>query len=274
VSKDVKLTMVGTGGALGYKYYTNSCLVETEGYSLLIDCGETTPLGLHAMGYDLSKLDGIFITHIHGDHVNGLEKLAWTMRYILKRKIDLIGDAMLLNQLWEQTLRGGLEDAEEGTLTLDDLFNVIPMEPLYNPDVKSFHDNGTIWKRLELAPSLRLEMIRTQHIRGKASYSVFINDNIFYSGDVRFMPELFDYLTIERGVGVIFHDVSFHDESIVHAPLAKLLTLDEDLQRSIWLMHYGDNMEDFIGKTGKMRFLSQGITYIYREDERFLQPEV
>jgi hydroxyacylglutathione hydrolase len=265
----VKLTMVGTGSALGYKYFTNSCLVETEEYNLLIDCGETTPLGLHAMGYDLSKLDGIFITHIHGDHVNGLEKLAWTFRYVLQKKIDLIGDTILLSKLWENTLRGGLEEAEEGRLGLGDFFNVIPIERMYNPLVKSFSKDGTYSVELALSPSLDLEIIKTEHIKGKASYSLFINNDIFYSGDVRFDPELFEYLTNEREVGVIFHDCQLHDFAEVHAPLSKLLTLDEDLQRSIWLMHYGDNMMDFAGVTGKMRFLAQGVTYTYHEDGRF-----
>jgi hydroxyacylglutathione hydrolase len=264
----VKLTMVGTGSAFGKKYHNNSCLVETDDYNLLIDCGGTVPLGLHDMGYDLANLNGVLITHIHGDHVNGLEELAWTMRYKYGKKIDLIGDLTMLYRLWENTLRGGLEEAEEGVLTLEDLFNIVPFRKMYMKGKESFKSDF-YWTPIELAPSLKLDIIKTQHIQNKDSFSVFINNDIFYSGDVRFDPDLFEYLTKEREVGVIFHDCQLHDLAEVHAPLSKLLTLDEDLQRSIWLMHYGDNMMDFAGETGSMRFLAQGVTYTYHEDGRF-----
>lgn len=265
MSRDLKVTMVGTGSALGYKYFTNSCLVESANYNLLIDCGETTPHGLHVMEYDLSKLDGILITHIHGDHVNGLEKIAWTMRYVYQKKIDLIGDLTMLNRLWENTLKGGLEEAEEGILKLEDLFNIVPFRKMYKQGMGSFKSEY-YWTAVNLGGSLSIETIKTSHINGKDSFSFFLNEGFFYSSDVRFDPDLFEYLTRE-GVDVIYHDCQLHDYAEVHASLSKLLTLDEDTQSLICLMHYGDNMMDFIGKSGNMRFLQQGRPMYYRQHD-------
>lgn len=246
----MKLSMPGTGSALGYRYHTNSCLIELPNYTLLIDCGETTPLGLYEMGYDICKLDGILISHIHADHVNGLEKLAWTMRYKAQKKIDLIGETHMLQRLWENTLKGGLEEAEEGILNCADLFTLRPVE-FSIPSVP-----------FEIAPSLSVEFVQTEHIHNKASYSFIINKTLFYSADMRFNPDLLRQL-IAGGVTTILHDCQLHNDAPVHASLQQLLTLPPNVQQIIWLMHYGDNMEDFQGKSGKMRFLEQGKTYSF-----------
>ncbi|MEO3943977.1 MBL fold metallo-hydrolase [Gorillibacterium sp. CAU 1737] len=252
----MKITMAGTGSALGYAYFTNSCVVEVDGYNLLIDCGETTPHGLHALGYDLAKLDGILITHIHGDHVNGLEKLAWTFRYALGKKVDLIAESGILARLWEHTLKGGLEEAEEGILELSDLFHVMPID---NPELRP----------IDLTPKLRVELISVQHITNKKSYSLLINERLYFSGDSRFDPDLLNDLVERRGVEVILHDCQLHDLAPVHASLNQLLTLPEVMQERIWLMHYGDNMPEFLGKSGNMQFLIQGRSYFLSDNGNF-----
>ena len=44
-------------------------MIETEqAHRLLFDCGPGTAQTLEAMGYSISKLDSIFLTHLHADH--------------------------------------------------------------------------------------------------------------------------------------------------------------------------------------------------------------
>ena len=47
--------------------------VENEHY--LLDCGEGTQKRMMQLGWSISKIDAIFITHLHGDHVFGLPGL-------------------------------------------------------------------------------------------------------------------------------------------------------------------------------------------------------
>jgi len=42
---------------------------------MLLDAGEGAQIRLNEVGFDVSKLDAIFITHLHGDHVFGLPPL-------------------------------------------------------------------------------------------------------------------------------------------------------------------------------------------------------
>lgn len=53
--------------------------VAREGEWLLFDCGEGTQTQMIRAGLNPSKLAAIFITHLHGDHFNGLPGLLSTM---------------------------------------------------------------------------------------------------------------------------------------------------------------------------------------------------
>ena len=71
----------------------NSVFVGTEKTRILIDAGLTrkqTLLRLASIGEDPSKLDAIFITHEHSDHILGLPAVARGLKipvFLTKRKI-------------------------------------------------------------------------------------------------------------------------------------------------------------------------------------------
>ncbi len=264
---DFHLTMVGTGSAFGKKFHNNSCLIETKDYNLLIDCGMTVPLSLYQMKYDLSKIDGIFITHIHADHVNGLEEIAFQMMYRYRKRIDLIGEENLLQELWENSLRGGLRYTTEGYKQLHDFFEVIPIKREKQAKNDPQDPDRFFYNPIDISEDLTLEILRTPHIPQKDSFSVFINEEILYTGDVRFDEQLIYHADQERKVKLILHDCQLHDLSIVHASLNQLLTLPAEAQEKIYLMHYNDNMEDFVGSTGFMEFLEQHKRYHYMNGE-------
>ena len=87
-----KITCLGHGGAFSAADVGNtSYLVEHENHRILIDCGNTVPDVLKEFGIDPGSLTAIVVTHLHGDHVNGLERLLYHRHYICKAKpIDLI----------------------------------------------------------------------------------------------------------------------------------------------------------------------------------------
>lgn len=240
----LNLQMIGTGGAFAKKYFNNNGLLSTEDFTLLIDCGITAPLALHHLGKSLEKIDAILITHIHGDHVGGLEELAFRMKFIHEKKPVLYVAESLAKPLWEYTLKGGL--TQEGIACLEDAF-----------DVRLLQEGDPA----QLSPKLTVELIRTPHIPGKASYSLYINNEIFYSADMIFQPELLAKLVYERNCRKILHEVQLTGPGQVHTTLQELLSLPSDIQSKISLMHYGDEMESFAGATGKMDFLHQHEVY-------------
>jgi len=76
----------GLGNFLGE--WGLSILVETEGLSLLLDCGQSISAVHNAdiLGIDLSKIDKVILSHGHYDHTGGLRPL---LRRVRKR-IDII----------------------------------------------------------------------------------------------------------------------------------------------------------------------------------------
>ncbi|HEY9841930.1 MAG TPA: MBL fold metallo-hydrolase [Candidatus Obscuribacterales bacterium] len=67
------LTFVGCGDALGSGARNQTCLhLRSEDATFLIDCGPTSLTALKYLGLPLSQLDGILLTHAHGDHFGGV----------------------------------------------------------------------------------------------------------------------------------------------------------------------------------------------------------
>lgn len=67
---------LGTGGALPLPDRALSSLyVRVNGRALLIDCGEGTQVGIRRLGWGFRCIDGMLLTHYHGDHVTGIPGL-------------------------------------------------------------------------------------------------------------------------------------------------------------------------------------------------------
>jgi ribonuclease BN (tRNA processing enzyme) len=120
---------------------------------MLIDCGARVPLALINAGIKLSEIDTIYISHAHADHIGGLEEMAfslydWARRprswddYAAMVKRDyfepgvtyvayapkLIANEKLLEELWNTSLRGGLDSMEGFDSTLETFFQPVPVK--------------------------------------------------------------------------------------------------------------------------------------------------
>ncbi|MFF2093526.1 MBL fold metallo-hydrolase [Paenibacillus sp. NPDC058174] len=241
----MNITMLGTGSAFAKKYDNNNGLIELDGYKLLVDCGITLPSSLHAAGLSFNDLDAVLVSHIHADHVGGLEEYAFQMMFLYGKKPVMYIAEGLVDTLWEQTLRGGL--TQEPLNAMSDFFEVRPLK------------EGVDY---ELHPGLNVRLIQTDHITGKLSYSFLFNGRFFYSADMKFNGELLKRL-VDEGVQTIYHDCQLQSPGVVHASLDELLTLPDDIQSKVMLMHYGDTMEEYIGRTGLMQFVKQRQAYSY-----------
>lgn len=68
-----RLHILGSGSALPkINAFPTSQVLEMRGKQFMIDCGEGTQIRLRQYGVKYSRLNHIFISHLHGDHCFGL----------------------------------------------------------------------------------------------------------------------------------------------------------------------------------------------------------
>ncbi len=267
------LTFLGVGSAFAKRNYQSNALIEAWSAdpskqnapvdTLLVDFGTTGPLALHALksepGFAYLDRDGIinypaigsiFVTHVHSDHVGGLEELAGMnvhhfggVRNRPQYKPRIISARSVLDNLWEHSLSGGLGAAASGLARLEDYFDVLGL----GFPGRGGPDRFTMLGRYDFT-IIATDHIRVQHKYDWPSCGLIITDRkngetVFYSGDTRFDPEnVGEILTAAK---LIFHEVQIEEQpDAVHAQLSDLRTLTEDVRKKMVLYHVGDEWDD------------------------------
>lgn len=83
---DFSYTVLGSSSAIPTsKCYTSAHVVQHHGHFFLVDCGEGTQMRLRELSLPFSRINHIFISHLHGDHFFGLYGLLTTFN-LLNRK--------------------------------------------------------------------------------------------------------------------------------------------------------------------------------------------
>jgi ribonuclease Z len=69
----LSVTILGNNSALpAHNRHPTAQVLQAEGHTMLIDCGEGTQMQMSAYKIKRNKIDHIFISHLHGDHYFGL----------------------------------------------------------------------------------------------------------------------------------------------------------------------------------------------------------
>jgi ribonuclease BN (tRNA processing enzyme) len=103
----MRLTIVGSGDAFGSGGRFNTCfLLEAAKGVLLVDFGSSSLIALKARDIDPNRIDGILLSHLHGDHFGGLPFLLLDAQFLARRERPLLiagppGTRTRLDQLLE-----------------------------------------------------------------------------------------------------------------------------------------------------------------------------
>ena len=77
----IDIDFIGTCAMIPSKTRNTSCLrVQIQGRSWIFDAGENTQVNFQKFGVSPPKIDKIFITHTHGDHILGLPGILMAIR--------------------------------------------------------------------------------------------------------------------------------------------------------------------------------------------------
>ncbi len=224
---------LGIGDFFSRIHYHTSLVVMAGGEMLLVDCPsplrkmlyEASQFDFAAPDVDLDQIGHVILTHLHGDHANGLEELAFYKRFIQKQRPRLYTTAEVLEDLWEHRLRatlGFLSNAcntSRRPQTMADWFDVVELRE----------------GRTQTIGRMRLEIRPTRHFLPCFGFRIscggqslgFSADTVFDPGHIEFLSEC-DTIIHESG------------ESEGHTFLRELMTLPEPLRRKMHIAHVPD----------------------------------
>lgn len=291
----MKLIFVGCGSAFTTEEYfqSNAIVQAASGKRLLIDCGSDIRFALGKLGLDARNIDAAYISHLHADHIGGMEYLAF-VRYFTKKPGEsrplLFCVPELMKELWEHSLCGGLESLEEKVMNITDYFECHPVPinsgffweglsftPVQTVHIMSgfkiTHSYGLMIQQcanmINRPPSVRAEIIPIGVIRrfedqseGKgleASESTFVvsGPRIFFTTDTQFCPN--QITKFYQSASLIFHDTETAPYySKVHAHYDDLKTLPADVKKKMWLYHYQPKPTQDPKADGFLGFVQRG----------------
>ena len=232
-----KIHILGCGSALPtLKHNASSQLIEMRGKCFMVDCGEGAQMQFRRSHIHFSKLNAIFISHMHGDHCFGLMGLLSTLGMLGRTsKLRIYAPkeyAILFRQQVEffmQTMEYEMEmipvETEKQQIIYEDHSLTVETVPLQH----RVPCCGFIFREKPTLPHIRRDMIdyygipvsQINNIKNGADWTNEDGDIIpnarlvqpadsprsyAYCSDTRFVPGLKEKV---KGVTVLYHESTY-----------------------------------------------------------------
>ena len=231
-----EVTALGVGDAFSELYDTSALLVEYDGFRLAIDCPDSYRRVLaksHA-----KDVDHVLITHLHGDHVNGLEGYGFFKHFAEDKRLSLYASPEVLADIWPRRLAASMSELYDGQRTREMRF------------ADYFDARALPWERCAEVGPFRIRTRRTlHHIPTTALFIEADGHSLGYSADTAFDPSLIEFL---EPANVIVHETNLGP---AHTPYEPLAELPAALREKMRLIHYPDF---FDAHASTIRVLRQG----------------
>ncbi len=211
----IKVTLLGTGAPIpSIERFGPSILVDARGQRLLFDCGRGAGQRLWQLKIPLGQIDGLFLTHLHSDHVVGIPDVwltGWIPAVFGRRSSPFQvygpdGTRDMMENLvkafsWDISTRSKEKNkADSGALV-----NAI--------DIKE----GFIWenKGIKVTP---FTVRHADFIDSALGYRIdYAGYSVILSGDTRYSENLIRYA---KGADVVIHEVAAaNEQSMKTSPL-------------------------------------------------------
>ena len=199
----LRVTLLGTGNPqLRPDRFGPGTLVEAGDQKLLFDAGRGVPIRLAQTRVPPARLDALFITHYHSDHVNGIPDL-WLTAWLpggggRTRPFRVIGPT------GAKELMANLERAYAADVRIRIADQKLPAEGVA-VTVEEFSSDGVVYER----NGVRVTAFEVDHgpeIKPAYGYRIdYRGRSVLISGDTRFSENL---IRNGKGVDLLVHAIA------------------------------------------------------------------
>ena len=236
----LKLTILGSSSAIPTsERYPTAQVLEVPGRYFLIDCGEGTQIQIRRKKIKFSKIQHIFISHLHGDHFYGLIGFISTLNLLdIKNDIHIYSSSELkeLIQPQLQFLKGEL-----GFKVIFHPLNFKKPQKIYSdkkvevfsfPVKHSISTCGFLFREIQRQANIKKECIskynipvaKIKEIKAGANFvttegKIIPNETLTtpppephsyaFCTDTVFHPPIADFI---EGVNLLYHEATFLEE--------------------------------------------------------------
>lgn len=281
-----RVHILGCGSALPtLKHHSSSQVIEIRDKLFMVDCGEGTQMQLRRSRLRFTKINTIFISHVHGDHCFGLIGLISTfgllgrtaplhvyapkeMEEILSMQIDFFCTALGYDVVFH-----GVETTEEKVIYEDRSLTVTTIPLLHRKPCCGF-----LFKEKQMLPHIRREVFdaygvplsQVNNIKNGQDWITEEGDVIpnklltkpseparsyAYCSDTKYMPELYKCI---KDVDLLYHESTY---------------MDEDSDKAILYNHSTAKEAAMVAKAADAKTLILGHFSARYEDEQLLLDE-
>ena len=231
----MRVLILGVGDAFTRLHYGSSAVIEGPGGHVLLDCPDLIHRALFeatsraGWSLDASGIDDILLTHLHGDHCNGLESFGFARRLVNPDAAASAGthprihtSRVAAGRLWERLAPAMDAAATASPRSLDDFYEVRVLEP------------GTT----ATVGGLSVECRFTQH--AVPALGLLISDGaatLGWSSDTPYDEAHIQWLS---RADIIVHECN---RPPVHTPIESLNALPPELTAKMRLIHLPDDFD-------------------------------
>ncbi len=252
----MRLLFLGSGAAftVGAKNYHSNVILETDNQErLLIDCGADARHSLYEQHLSYQDIRNIYISHLHGDHMGGLEWMGFTHKFDPKCKPPkLFISEALVEDLWNKALSGTMESLEGEISQLNSYFDLVALK----------ENEKFLWE------GIKFQMVQTVHVMNgfclSPCYGLIFRANktkVYFTADTQFCPQLL--MRFYNEADIIFHDCETTPHpSGVHSHFTDLVSLPTEIKNKMWLYHYNHGHLPDAEEQGFLGFVKKGQEFI------------
>ncbi len=220
----------------------------------MIDCGTDIRFSLKEQGLTAADIDDVFISHLHADHIGGLEWLAFSTKFSpLERKPNIWLHQSMIKDLWSHSLKGGLGSLEGEDASIHSYFDVHPIR----------ENKGFMWE------DVYFQLVQVMHIMDGykilPSFGLLFtlgSTRIFFTADTQYAPTQISQFY--RSADLILQDCETSpSRSGVHAHFEQLVTLPADIKKKMWLYHYQPGVKKDSCTEGFAGWVEKGKTFTF-----------